>query len=91
MSYVTIVKGTYRGATIENTVFRLVKDFQVGKKGGFVTVVSEDGDYENKPVRVRVASKSMIQPASVNGDMMSSLMDTNDSTVSRMAFPVAAS
>ena len=70
MSYVTIVKGTYRGATISNMVFRMVKDYQVGKKGGFVTVISEDGDYEGKPIRVKVASKAMIQPSSVDGNMM---------------------
>lgn len=73
MSYVTIVKGTYRGTEIKNTVFRLVKDYQVGKKGGFVTVVSEDGDHDGKPIRVRVANKNMVQPATVDGDMMAAL------------------
>lgn len=73
MSYVTIVKGTYRGTEIKNQAFRLVKDFQVGKKGGFVTVVSEDGDYDGKPIRVRVANKNMVQPVTVDGDMMAAL------------------
>jgi len=90
MSYVTIVKGTYRGTTIENTVFRLVKDFQVGKKGGFVTVVSEDGDYENKPIRVRVANRNAVQPATVNGDMMNSLMDTVENTETVVEAPKVA-
>ena len=82
MSYVTIVKGTYRGKNIKNAVFRLVKDYQVGAKGGFVTVVSENGDYDGKPIRVRVASKAMIQPANANGDMMDNLMeDTTEDAV----------
>lgn len=76
MSYVTIVKGAYRGKIISNMVFRMVKDYQVGKKGGFVTVVSESGDFDGKPVRVKVASKAMIQPATANGDMMNMLMET---------------
>lgn len=88
MSYVTIVKGTYRGKDIKNTVFRMVKDYQVGAKGGFVTVVSEDGDYDGKPIRVRVANKNMIQPATVNGDMMEMLMETTtDDTVVETAEP----
>jgi hypothetical protein len=73
MSYVTIVNGTYRGDAISNMVFRMVKDYQVGKKGGFVTVVSEDGEYDGKPIRVKVDSQNMVQPATANGDMMSSL------------------
>lgn len=85
MSYVTIVKGTYRGKDIKNTAFRLVKDYQVGTKGGFVTVVSEEGDYDGKPIRVRIASKSMVQPANANGDMMDNLMDSPTNEVEAKA------
>ena len=38
MQFVTIKSGTYRNAPVTNTVFPLIKDYQEGAKGGFVTV-----------------------------------------------------
>jgi len=81
MSYVTITKGTFRGIDVSGMTFELVKDFQVGTKGGFVTVKSNDdlpGEYENKNIRVKVAKKEYIIPATVN--MLDSLHTTVVST-----------
>jgi hypothetical protein len=38
MQFVTIKNGSYRNAPVVNTVFPLVKGYQEGAKGGFVTV-----------------------------------------------------
>jgi hypothetical protein len=38
MSTIRIVNGNYRGQTIQNTEFELIKGFQSGAKGGYVTV-----------------------------------------------------
>ena len=55
MSKVLIKSGVYRNMPVENVAFTLVKDYQTGAKGGYVTVKS-DGyfgpDYDE--VRVRV-------------------------------------
>ena len=40
MSTITIREGSYRGIPVVNTQFELVKGFQTGAKGGFVTVRS---------------------------------------------------
>lgn len=37
-AYVNIVKGSYRNQAVENVVFPLIKQYQNGAKGGFVTV-----------------------------------------------------
>jgi hypothetical protein len=57
MTQVTILKGTYRGQTVKNTTFELVKDYVEGARGGFVTVKSA-GHFgpEFDVVRVRVDS-----------------------------------
>ena len=81
MSYVTITKGTFRGIDVSGMSFELVKDFQVGTKGGFVTVKSNDelpGEYENKNIRVKVAKKEFIVPTVVN--MLDSMHTTVVST-----------
>jgi hypothetical protein len=38
MSTVRIISGTYRGHNIQNTEFELIKGFQSGARGGYVTV-----------------------------------------------------
>lgn len=60
MKHVTIKRGTYRNAPVIDTVFPLVKDYQVGAKGGFVTVDARDViGFEDKPgassvIRIKV-------------------------------------
>ena len=55
MRSVRIVRGEYRNTVISNQIFELVKGYQVGAKGGFVTV-KNDGIFPNcaDTIRVRV-------------------------------------
>jgi hypothetical protein len=55
MSAIRIVNGVYRNRPVNNVTFNLVKGFQTGAKGGYVTVKSE-GHFgpEFDVVRVRV-------------------------------------
>ena len=41
MSTIRIKSGSYRKINVKNEVFTLIKGFQVGVKGGFVTVKNE--------------------------------------------------
>ena len=55
MTTVVIKNGSYRNMPVHDVAFTLVKDFQMGAKGGFVTVKS-DGFFgeEFDEVRVKV-------------------------------------
>lgn len=41
MSVVRIINGSYRGTQVIDQTFKLIKGFQIGKKGGFITVRNE--------------------------------------------------
>ena len=62
MSSIRIIKGSYRNQPVNNEVFTLVKDFQTGKKGNYVTV-KNDGqfDIDIDVVKVKVDALSDIQ------------------------------
>jgi len=62
MSTIRIKSGSYRKIDVKNEVFTLVKGYQVGVKGGFVTVKNE-GQFPGRPdqVRVNVDNQSMIE------------------------------
>jgi hypothetical protein len=53
MSTVRILSGSYRNETVKGEVFTLVKGYQLGSKGGFVTVKNE-GQFPGRPSEVRV-------------------------------------
>ena len=38
MSYVLVKSGEYRNRTVKNTVFPVIKNFQFGANGGYITV-----------------------------------------------------
>lgn len=61
-SIVRITSGSYRKVTIKGEVFTLVKGYQLGSKGGFVTVKNE-GQFPGRgpQVRVNVDNQSMIE------------------------------
>ena len=61
-SIVRITSGSYRNESIKGEVFTLVKGYQLGVKGGFVTVKNE-GQFPGRPdeVRVNVDNQSMIE------------------------------
>ena len=52
-STVRIVSGSYRKAPINNQVFTLVKGYQLGAKGGFVTVKNE-GQFPGRSDELRI-------------------------------------
>jgi hypothetical protein len=62
MSTVRIVSGTYRNQPIANQVFTLVKGYQTGTKGGFVTVKNE-GQFPGRSglIRVNVDTQNDLQ------------------------------
>ena len=62
MSTVRIVSGTYRNQPIANQVFTLVKGYQMGTKGGFVTVKNE-GQFPGRSglIRVNVDTQNDLQ------------------------------
>ena len=57
-STIRIISGSYRKQPVVDTVFTLVKGFQTGAKGGFVTV-KNDGQFDNNIPEVRVLVDSM--------------------------------
>jgi hypothetical protein len=61
-SIVRITSGSYRNETVKGEVFTLVKGYQLGAKGGFVTVKNE-GQFPGRPdqVRVNVDNQGMIE------------------------------
>jgi hypothetical protein len=59
MSVVRILNGSYRGESVFNTEFKLVKGFQSGKKGNYITVRNEGQfDIAIDTVKVKVDSMS---------------------------------
>ena len=64
MSKVLIKSGVYRNMPVNNVAFTLIKDYQMGAKGGYVTVKS-DGFFgeEYDEVRVRVSGIEDIEIA----------------------------
>ena len=53
MSTIRIKSGSYRNEPVNGEVFTLVKGYQLGAKGGFVTVKNE-GQFPGRPSEVRV-------------------------------------
>jgi len=53
--YVKIKNGSYRNQPINNKVFPLIKQFQLGSNGGFITV-DGTGMFGKDKIRVSVAS-----------------------------------
>lgn len=62
MSVIRVVSGSYRNAPVKGEIFTLVKGYQLGTKGGFVTVKNE-GQFPGRPdeVRVQVENQEQIQ------------------------------
>ena len=55
VSFVRVKSGEYRNSAIVNEVFPLLKQFQTGAKGGFVTVDGAHRLGESKAIRVKVS------------------------------------
>ena len=69
MSTIRILAGSYRNNPVAGEVFTLVKGYQVGKKGGFVTVKNE-GQLEVGGPQVRINVQSIEDIEFMNGEQM---------------------
>ena len=67
-STVRITSGTYRNTPVENQVFTLVKGYQLGAKGGFVTVKNE-GQFPGRSAELRINVDTHDCLQFVSGDM----------------------
>ncbi|CAB4129613.1 ATPase, AAA-type, core [uncultured Caudovirales phage] len=79
-SLVRIINGTYRNSPIVDTVFPLVRPYQVGAKGGFVTVDASGMFGEARQIRVQLDNSNAYE--FVNGDAMTEVSaNTSDVVV----------
>ena len=67
MSTIRILSGSYRKQAVVNTEFTLVKGFQTGAKGGYVTV-KNDGQFAINIPEVKVLVDSINEIEFLNGD-----------------------
>jgi hypothetical protein len=67
MSTIRILSGSYRKQSVVNTEFTLVKGFQTGAKGGYVTV-KNDGQFAINIPEVKVLVDSINEIEFLNGD-----------------------
>jgi hypothetical protein len=74
MSVVLVKSGSYRGMPVINTQFKLVKGFQMGKKGNFITV--ENGNvFPNQSQLVRIKVEDQHDFEFVGGDAPANVQD----------------
>lgn len=66
MSTIRILSGSYRNQAVRNEVFTLVKGFQTGKKGNYVTV-KNDGQFPGYSDEVKVKVDAMTDIEFLNG------------------------
>jgi hypothetical protein len=92
MSVIRIKRGTYRNAPVINTTFKLVKGYQVGAKGGYVTVKNEGHfpiDIDNIKIKVdNIDSFEYVSGESMNNvvELQVSLpQETDEAAMNRIA------
>lgn len=94
MQFVTIKRGSYRNREITDRVFPLVKDFQVGAKGGFITVDARDQigfDEGTGIIRIRVEKGDFeieggtLAPILVDSPELPAKEETDDEVIERIA------
>jgi hypothetical protein len=66
MSTIRILSGSYRNQTVRNEVFTLVKGFQTGKKGNYVTV-KNDGQFPGYSDEIKIKVDNMQAIEFLNG------------------------
>ena len=81
MSTVKIINGTYRNQQVNNMIFNLVKGFQTGARGGYVTVNADGyfGPDLPKVVRINVDTIEDVEfvgESAVVGEMMAPAVKT---------------
>jgi hypothetical protein len=92
MSVIRIKRGTYRNAPIINTTFKLVKGYQVGVKGGYITVKNQGHfpiDIDNIKIKVdNIDSFEYVSGESMNNvvELQVSLpQETDEAAMNRIA------
>jgi hypothetical protein len=92
MSSIRILSGSYRNQAVKGEVFTLVKGFQSGKKGNYVTV-KNDGQFniDIDVVKVKIDSMSDIQFLNGNPEMATDVVvvdapkETDEQAMDRIA------
>jgi len=67
MSTVRILSGSYRNEAVTGEVFTLVKGFQTGKKGSYVTV-KNDGQFPGRSNEIKILVNTIDNIEFLNGD-----------------------
>ena len=86
MSIVRITSGSYRNEPVKGEIFTLVKGYQLGAKGGFVTVKNE-GQFPGRPaeIRVNVDNQDSIQFMSGKSEQVQTPQETDEQAMDRIA------
>lgn len=90
MASVRIINGSYRNAPVSNQTFTLVKGFQTGKKGNWITVKNEGQiDYAIAEVKIKIEDISDIELLGTDEVLMVTkapvVVETDDEVIARMA------
>lgn len=85
MTTVKIRNGMYRGTRVNDMMFTLVKDFQTGAKGNFVTVKSGGFFGDNVPENIRVTVESIADVEIAGSTKSATAIAFNTDTVNRDA------
>ena len=86
MSVIRVLSGSYRNEPVKGEIFTLVKGYQLGAKGGFVTVKNE-GQFPGRPaeVRVQVDNQESIQFMSGKPEAVETPKETDEQAMDRIA------
>jgi hypothetical protein len=85
LTTVKIRNGMYRGTRVNDMMFTLVKDFQTGAKGNFVTVKSGGFFGDNVPENIRVTVESIADVEIAGSTKSATAIAFNTDTVNRDA------
>ena len=85
MTTVKIRNGSYRGTRVNDMMFTLVKDFQTGAKGNFVTVKSDGFFGDNVPENVRITVESIEDVEITSSTRSTPVLAFNADTINRDA------
>jgi len=93
LSVVKIINGTYRNQSVNNMIFNLVKGFQTGARGGYVTVNADGYFGPDLPPVVRINVNSIedlefVGESAVVGEMMAPVakapVETDEEVMTRI-------
>jgi hypothetical protein len=69
MSTIRILSGSYRNEAVKGEVFTLVKGFQTGKKGSYVTV-KNDGQFPGRSAEIKILVDTINNIEFLNGEQV---------------------